>query len=71
MFLRHNLEVCLIKKKMNQLRISMANRFYSAGVTIDNHQPNNDLNMRVISGFVDGEGCFSLTISKDSSLKIG
>lgn len=56
---------------MNQLRISMANRFYSAGVTIDNHQPNNDLNMRVISGFVDGEGCFSLTISKDSSLKIG
>lgn len=39
--------------------------------TCTSKQKDNDLNMKVISGFVDGEGCFSFIVYKESQSKTG
>ena len=44
-------------------------RFYHTFV--NNQKQDNDPDKRVISGFVDGEGCFNLIIYKDSSFNTG
>jgi len=59
--------------KINKTKVQgkcFTNRWYSTSSS-SNDNPSNHINPHYLTGFIDGEGCFNITINKNRELATG